>query len=347
MPNDRRDFLKTVGAGAAAVAAITKVTEQQAAAADQRSFAGARFFLELDGKPAGWLQSAEGGHAYSDVVTEKVGPDGVARKHLAGLKFEDISISFGADMTPSFYDWIKATFDHKAQRKNGAIVASDFNFNTMSVLKFSQALISEIGFPALDAASKEAAKMTLKFSPEFTEYKHNVAAPIIQEPPATKQKRWQTSNFRFKIAGLDESSARVSKIDAITIKQKVSETPVGEERDYEKEPASLEFPNLKITLPEHNAEDLAGWHEDFVIKGNCAQDKERSGSLEFLSADLKTTLLAIDFHQVGIFKYTPDKFEPNADRIRRVSAEMYCEEIKFRPPGTKLPPVNPDESTNQ
>src|SRR5688572_5884613 len=172
MANDRRDFLKQVGVGAAAVAAITKATEQTAVAAEQRSHTGGKFLLELDGQHAGWLYSIEGGQATSDVVNEKLGTDGVIRKHIAGVKYEDISIQCGAEMSKHFYDWIKSSFDHKATRKNGAVIAADYNFNTMTVLKFSNALISEIGFPALDAASKEAAKMTLKFSPEFTEYKH-------------------------------------------------------------------------------------------------------------------------------------------------------------------------------
>ncbi|HEY6227412.1 MAG TPA: phage tail protein [Verrucomicrobiae bacterium] len=289
---------------------------------------------------AGWIHSAEGGHAYADVVTEKQGPDGIVHKHLAGVKYEDIAITCGAGMSKAFFEWIQSTLQHKFERKDGAIVATDFNFNSMTVLKFSQALISEIGFPALDGSSKEAAKLTLKFSPELTEYKHTVGAPIIDDPSDLKQKKWLVSNFRFKIDGLDESSNRVGKIEAITIKQKVVENPVGENRDFDTT-TSLDFSNLKITLPEHNAEDLFGWFEDFVIKGNDTQDKERTGTLEYLTPDLKTTLFALDFHQVGIFKLTPDDFTPdNSDKLRKVSAEMYVEEIKFRSP--LLPPPNGD-----
>src|ERR1043165_10211313 len=109
MPNDRRDFLKSVGAGAAAVAAIAKVTEQPAEAAfanDKRGFAAGKFALELDGVHAGWIHSAEGGHAYADVVTEKQGPDGIVHKHLAGVKYEDIAITCGAGMSKAFFEWI-------------------------------------------------------------------------------------------------------------------------------------------------------------------------------------------------------------------------------------------------
>src|SRR5437868_2986400 len=115
MPNDRRDFFKQVGAGAAAVAALAKVTEQpaEAAVADKRGFTAGKFALELDGVHAGWIFSAEGGQAVADVVTEKVGPDGIAHKHIANFKYDDIAITCGAGMSKAFFDWIQASFDKK------------------------------------------------------------------------------------------------------------------------------------------------------------------------------------------------------------------------------------------
>lgn len=43
----------------------------------------------------GWIQSVDGGHATSDVVTEKVGPDHIVHKHIAGVKYEDITLVAG------------------------------------------------------------------------------------------------------------------------------------------------------------------------------------------------------------------------------------------------------------
>ena len=104
-----------------------------------------------------------------------------------------------------------------------------------------------------------------------------------------EQKRGSPPNFRLKLDGLDTACARVNKIEALTIKQKVVEDPVGEHRDYQKVPASIEYPNLVVTFSEAFADDVYKWHEDFVINGNNAQDKEKGGSLEFLSPDLKTS----------------------------------------------------------
>src|SRR5262249_1590807 len=124
-----------------------------------RGYVAGRYGIELGGALAGWVQSVEGGHAFSDVVNEKLGPDHVIHKHIAGVKYEEITITCGTGMTKPFFDWVRDSFDRKDTRKDGAVITADFNFNEASRMTFNQALISEIGFPALDASSKEAAKI--------------------------------------------------------------------------------------------------------------------------------------------------------------------------------------------
>src|SRR5216683_7696601 len=68
------------------------------------------------------------------------------------------------------------------------------------------------------------------------------------------------------------------------------DNPVGELRDYEREPPHLEFGNLTVTMAESLADSWYKWFEEFVIKGNCGQDQEKSGSLVYLASDMKTEL---------------------------------------------------------
>ena len=296
----------------------------------KRAYVAGKYAVELDGIEAGWVASAQGGHATSDVVQEKLGPDHIIKKHLAGVKYEDITVNCGAGMSKGFYGWIKDSFDHKSSRKNGAIVTADYNYKEHSRLTFTNALITEVGFPALDASSKDAATMTIKFAPEYTRQTFAPDGPSISGKYDIKpevQKKWLASNFRLKIDGLD--CTRVNKVEAITVKQKVVENPVGEPRDYEKEPAHLEIPNLVITLAESHAKEFFDWHEDFVIKGNNGQDKEKGGSLEFLTPNLSETLFTITFENLGIFKLTPEKVESGSENLRRIKAELYCEDMKF------------------
>lgn len=308
------------------------------AAEPVRSFAAGNFFLNLDGAKAGFLRSAEGGGATSDVVVEQPGTDGFSRKHIANVKFEDIAMQIGFGMSRTVYDWIAASWTRSFQRKDGSIVAGDFRMRTLNERRFFDALITEVTIPACDGESKDAAYLTLKIAPERTTLAKGGPA-LTPEPP---QPRWLPANFRLTIDGLD--TTRVSKIDSFAVKQKIAANAVGETRDFEREPGTIEFPNLRIELADASAQTWIDWHEDFVIRGNAGQDKERNGTLELLSADLRTVLVRIRFFNLGILSVGPAKALPNPcqsgcptdhddDAVRRAlgktQAELYVERMEF------------------
>ena len=294
----------------------------------KRGYTAGRYAIDIGGVTAGWCMSAEGGTATSDVVTEKLGPDHIAHKHLAGVKYDDITINCNAGMAKNFFEWLKASFDYKHVRKDGAIHSCNYDNEIMETMDFFHALITEIGFPACDAASKDAAKLVVKMAPETTRKKKGSGKAELKID-AKKAKMWTARNFKLEIAGLDCS--HVNKVEALTCKQKVIEHAVGEQRDYQKEAANLEFPNLVVTLSKHTAEAWDKWHEDFVIKGNNEQQHEKTGALHFLSENLQTTLFSLDFFGLGVFKNTGDKQESGGENIRRAKYEMYCEHIQFKP----------------
>jgi len=298
-----------------------------------RGFVAGHYALELDGVAGGWLHSAEGGHATSDVVIEKLGPDHIARKHISGVKYEDITLIFGTGMSKGCYQWIKDSLDYKYSRKGGAVIACNYDHKEISRLTWYHGLISEVGLPACDAGSKDAAKMTVKLSPETTRTTTQAGGgkSVAGAFPVNSvvQKKWLPSNFRIRIDSLEEPCTKVNKIEAITVKQKNVENAVGEMRDYEKEPANLEIPNLVITVPESHADPFYKWHEDFVIKGNAGDGAEKNGALEFLTPNLQEVLFVLTFGHLGIFKMTPDKVESHNEGIRRIKIEMYCETMHF------------------
>jgi phage tail-like protein len=196
MKNDRRDFLKKVGgltAAAVAGPALAGPTSEvqvitlgepraaSAATAAVRSYAGGlKFGLELDGSFAGWLQYAAGGVAVGQVITAKLGSDGTQRMLIGGIKYEDITVNCGTGMSKAFYEWIQDTFDGtgKNLRRSGAVVATDYQARERLRLDFTRALLAEVGLPALDASSKDAGKLTVKFTPEFTRHKMGSGATM-------------------------------------------------------------------------------------------------------------------------------------------------------------------------
>ncbi len=287
----------------------------------------AEFALDVAGKFMGLLASVEGGTAVGNVVEEKPGVDHVVHKHIAGVDYDDIVATCGAGMTKEFYDGIHATLSRDAHARDGSIQSIDYDRNIVSQLEFFHAVLTEVGFPALDASSKQAAKMTVKFSPEYTRLKKGSGK--LQPPPgqAASSKNWLTDNFRLAISGLDCS--HVNKIDALTIKQNINASAIGKERLLDLQSSSLEVPNLAVTLAESTAQSFYDWHKDFIIDGNNGQNKEKSGTLELLTPDLKEVLFTLTFHGLGIFRLAPEKVEAGNENIRRVKAEMYCETIDF------------------
>jgi hypothetical protein len=334
MSDDRRDFFKKVAGGAVTLAGVeavleaTGTTAKAGATPDRRSFVSGRFALELDGVAA-LVQSVEGGDAHSDVVEEPPGSDCTVRKHLANVKYEDITITCGTGMTSGFYAWLQSFFGCEPTRKDGAILALDFKSTERSRRTFTEGLLTEIGFPPCDGGAKDASLMTVKWSPEVTRRVKGSGKAVSPCGGAKVQKKWLPANFRLTIDGLD--CTKVNKVDAFTVRRKLLESPVGDQRDFGREPGTVEVPNLVVTLPESQAQSFFDWHEEFVIKGNNGAEEEKDGKLEYLAPNLADVLFTIEFHNLGIFKLAPEKGEAGSDQIQHVTAEMYCEQMMFTP----------------
>jgi len=298
-----------------------------------RAYSAGHYSIELDHTHAGWVKSVEGGDAVGEVVSEKMGADKLIRKHLATLKYNEISFKFGSGMGQKVWEWIKNSWhanDVKNVRQDGAMIMYNYQLEEMSRLTWHHGIITEFGLPAFDAKAKDSCDFTCKFQPEYTRQTIKKGSKLGNIPNGSaQQKKWLTSNFRLRIDGLDDACKHTLKVDALTIKQKTTENAIGEHRDYQREPTSVEIPNLVVTIPEAYIEPFVKWHEDFVIKGNNDQGQEKTGSLELLTNDLKNVLLRIDFHQLGVFKCARDKGEALSDNLLNWKVEMYCEDLKL------------------
>ena len=307
-------------------------SKQEVTMAPQRAYALEQFQLELDGLSAGILETTVGGGVTADVVNEKIGPDLIVHKHLAGVKYEDITINCGTGMSKGFYAWLAGTLDRNFPRMNGAIVGGDYN-SEHERMNFYKALISEITFPALDAGSKDAAKMTVKISPEYTQWVVGQKTAFAFDA-GTKggQKKWLPSNFALHIDGLD--CTRVQAIDPLTVRQVVAEYQPGEIRDYGSQPDQLNVPDLAVTMADTDAGTFHAWLDDFVIKGNNGPGAEKRGTLEYRSPT-QEVYFTLTFKNLGIIKLT--RLPLGADKVRRVRAEMYCEQIGLQPGAVAMP----------
>ena len=289
-----------------------------------RTFTGGNFQLMLDGLKCGFLKSVDGGAPVGDVIAES-GPAYFTRKHLGTIKYEPFVLQFGLAMGGQLYDWINASWNNNYTRKNGAVVATDVNFNAVSQREFFNALISETTIPALDGSSKEPGYLTLKVAPEYTRI--SKGSGTVSDIAKVTQKLWLPSNFKVTIDGLD--CTKIRAVDSFTVKQAATTDDIGDARDYQRQPARLEFPNLKITLLESSAKSWFDWFDDFAIKGNNDDSKEKKGSIAFLSPNLADELMRIDLFNLGIFRIGYDKRDANSDGAATVTADLYCERMEL------------------
>jgi hypothetical protein len=243
------------------------------------------------------------------------------------VTYDPIGLEVGLGMSSAFYDWVRGFFERDFQRKNGAIIAADFNYRESSRREFEDALITELSFPTLDVAAREPAFLTVKFQPETIRFKPGSGATVTP-PISSKTRKWTASNFGVELSGLEAATKRVAKVDGFAIKMKVAEQQ-GEIRRFESQ-AYLDVPNIVLSVPSQDAQPFVDWFEDFVIKGNAGPENERSGAIIFLSPTGKDELFRIDLLQVGIVSIGESKSESGSDQVKRFSIELYVEEMKLQ-----------------
>ena len=291
-----------------------------------RAFAG-HFALRLDTINASeitLLSGADGGSVYADVISVFEAGLQFARKHIGSPKYEDFAIPIGVAASDGLFNWVAGSWGANPESRDGAVLGVDANFNIKSEVGFSGAFVVETEIPALDAASKQAGHLTVRFQPEFIDVK---AAAGKLSLILAKQKLWRTANFRLQIDGLDCS--KVSRIDAFTVARKVTSVTSGS-GEVSLVPEKVEFPNLRITLSQSSALTWVDWHETFVVNGNNDDSFERNGTISFLSNDFKTELSRIDLHHLGIIRLASNPIDAKSG-IARLTADIYCEEMVLGP----------------
>jgi phage tail-like protein len=284
--------------------------------ATARTYTAEHFAFTLDGVACGFVEALDGGDISADVVETATGNSVFVAKHIGAPKYEDFVAQIGLSMAQPLYDWIEATLSANVVRKNGSFTTADANLNAKTEQQFSNAIVTEVGFPALDAAAKDAAHLTVKLAPELT--RSAKASGKLPPAAAAKAKAWTRANFRLELDGLDCS--HVKRIDAFAVQLTSTGDAVGDARDLLREPGRIDFPNLSVTIADGpTAASWRAWFEDFVVNGNNTSAQEKSGAIVYLAPDLKTELGRVLLHGVGIF----------ALRRNPLTAGLYCQRMEL------------------
>ena len=298
-----------------------------ASAQESRSYTAGRSMLHIDGVFCGYLQRWEGGEARADVVVEAPGTDKISKKHVGNIRYTPIVATIAVPPAQPLLDWMGNLMTGKTSRKTLVITNINFDNNAVSAVQALQCLLTQVHIPAVDAASKDPGYLRLTWTPELV---RDVAPPPVPAGPAPHAaKSWNLSSFKLLIDGLD--ATKVNRIEALTISAKIAENAVGELRNYEKEAGAVEISNLVVTLSESGAAGWKAWLDDFVVKGNSGDDKEKGGSLELLSANRAEVLMSLKLRNLGIASLSKLPHEGSAEAILRMKAEIYGERMEIAP----------------
>lgn len=313
---------------------------------DQRPYISSRFVLELDAggsmEAVGTLQAIEGGSYKSDVIEEKVGSEGLVLKYPGRPKFEEVTIQVGMAMAPRFWDWLEKSFTYQAERRDGALVALDFDNRERWRRTFTGALIKEVTFPTLDGAAKEPAYLGVKFvvedidDPQEPKTRKQEHREQESKGEWDKQRLWLPSMFTFVVDGLTQENQETCKIDGFTIKQEVIDVPVGGHLTTTKEPGRVDFPGISVHIVQRDAAPWIAWWKTFVRAGTHQQGQQRTGHIQYLKREAKgggrltgEALMTMELFGLGLLNVSPVKHESKQMQLQKIKLDLYCEHMKL------------------
>ena len=290
---------------------------------DKRSYTAGHFELQLDGAiTTAYLRSVDGGFIKANPIQEPIGPDNHRIKHVSTVAVQPLAVDFGLSGAEDVLKWIQASWRKDYSRRNGQVTHADFDLYKTFEHEFFDALIAETKFPTLDGSSKDAAYIQIKIQPEHVITKPVKSQTRISAPLGAKQKMWMCSGFRFNIDGLDEMKY-TNKIESFAIKQGIKSFYNGHDRYPTIEPTKIDFPNIVGTISLEYADRLHDWYKKAVLTGEADPKAQKTGSLEFLSTDRKSTIFRINMYEIGIHKWSIAPSVANAGEIKRAQFELF------------------------
>jgi hypothetical protein len=295
--------------------------------ADQRTYTGGRFALDINGDNAGYLKKFSGLAMEADIVSNDLGPENIQKKHVANIKWTPGKATVGIGMGKELYDWIKAAFDKGYVTKNGALTSADFNYKAMSTQSFENALITSVTVPKLDGASKDAAYFDVEFEAERVRWAKG-GGEDIRGKVGPKQKAWLCSNFRVEIGGLPCN--RVATVDSFTWKCAVAADQIGIFREPTKHPAKVTVPDVKLGISAADRDAWAQAAKKWFIDGHHLEEHEMQGRIVFLGPDMKEEIGEVELQNVGFKKFSDEDAEANSEKIKRFNVELYVEKMVFK-----------------
>jgi hypothetical protein len=288
--------------------------------------------LRVGEQPAASVELYSGGEPWAEVIDEPGGLLPYAKKHVGELRFADLEAQIALDAHPAFYRWIRDAWFGDPGRDRVVLDPLEAGSGSRT-LELAKAHVHEVVLPGLDTSSREKRSLLVRITPRAVRrVRSGHTGSMAMERPA---RDFYAQNFVVNIDGLDCSG--VLSVDPITVRTKLPEETGGRQ-------SQIVFPDLHLHLDADKAEPFHEWFEDFIIRGNNDDDQEKGGTITYMDPLLSDPLGVLILHHLGIYRIADEA--PNAQGIRRVRVDLYCERMELSPTGVAagnteqgLPPV--------
>ncbi|MBL8625464.1 MAG: phage tail protein [Myxococcales bacterium] len=298
-----------------------------------KSYAVSRFGVVIDGVDlTSYVKNVEGGLHKVESTKEQVGSYNHPTNHLATRTIEPITLEVGLCKANPIIDIVeKIVNSRQHKRLSGEIFHADANSKSRFEQDFKNAMITEIGFPALDAAGKDLAMMKLKLQPEEASFRagDGSSIPMGSEKP---QKTWQNNSFRLEIDQQGAVTTHVTKVEALTIGVTAKAIQRGGFLLPEYMPGQIKMPKLSIHVPLHHAGSLIKWFEKVAAKHKASADGagyESTGALTFLDTTTKKDLYTIKFEGIAPEQMTIVKSEGGSATLKTCKFDFYLTNLQL------------------
>ena len=259
-----------------------------------------KFAVLIDGQAVP-TQSPSGGYAKADVRTTFPGASGPPQRQISSFGYTNLEFKLGLELGTPILNWVNAALKGNPVNKNGTLIELDNQNRAKSYLDFTNGAIAEFAVPGFDTLNTGNASFTLVASIRKSTLRPGDNTPV-QMP--SRPKPFLASNFRLKIDGLP--TTRVRLIAPLSFRR----TNPG-----------IVPTDLVVTFADVDVDPWRAWADDFIVKGNNGQDKEKQGAIEVMAPNLADVVATLTIKQIGIFELTPT----DDTSIRSHRASMYFE----------------------
>ncbi len=245
-------------------------------------------FLELDGRDAGALRSAQPASVQVDMVAHDVGRGMVVRRGVQ-VTLGEMAAEAALPEPGPLLDWLQAALAGDLVLRDGAVLVGDQNRKLQRRIGFRGAHLSGLALTPLDAReARQPVQLALRWLVEAVDDQAGTGA--IKATLTSRRKALLASNFR--IGGLPFDASAVLRVELPELQIDWSTSRVGELREPMRE-GRRRFGAAAVTIGARQAAAARAWVHKQVADGSIDEAEGLALQVDLLDAAMKKVLATV------------------------------------------------------